>query len=452
MFEWFLDQQPRLFTRRKLRRIHNRRDSHRVFLQLEQLETRVTPTAFVWTNAGANNTWENGANWSGGNGTNYPGSGGSTSDTAEFNSDHVASVTMSNAGLTIATLTINNYTGTITLNQPLSVNTGGSMNSGTIVQGAGSTGYSLTISGGTFTWSGGNINYVAGQATTVGQLTISSGAEMDFTNAGAGVTVHLGDNVTNNGTLKLANTSTVELDNTPTITNTTSGKINITVTDHNGLTIGGTTHVTIQNSGTIEKTTDSAGWYDIFDAVNNKASTSVLQVDSGILSFSAGDPSSGYSVNQSAGVIQISGGAELDAYASGLNQSGGTFRTNGTGTATLDTFTASFNMTGGTLQVGDGTPTIATLAVSGNWSWTSGTVSLVYDESGSAYSKISVTGTITVGAAGTTLTEQFVGTGALPDSFNPITATGTINRVAATNNVTGYTASINGGSYVETKN
>src|SRR5437879_4255689 len=75
----------RLYThghRRPRRRIRARS-----ILSVEQLETRLTPTAFTWV-GGGQNLWETPANWAGGDGkTNYPGWNGTqttTNDTVTF--------------------------------------------------------------------------------------------------------------------------------------------------------------------------------------------------------------------------------------------------------------------------------------------------------------------------------------------------------------------------------
>jgi len=365
-------------------------------------------------------------------------------------------VTMSTAALTIATLTVNNYTGTITLNQNLTMNTGGSMNAGTIVQGAGSgpIGTSLMFSGGTFAWSGGNINYT-GTGLWVGILSISSGAEVDFTNTTANTTVHLGDNVSNGGTLKLANTYPVELDITPTIENLPGGRINITVTNTSGLVLPSPTATvtTILNSGTIEKTTASSDQYDIADSVSNEASGAILQVDAGTLQFDRGDPAAPHwGIVQTSGKIQVSVGAKLAAPYN-INVSAGTIQTDGNnGTAKIS---GKLTMSGGLLQVGDGSDPNVFLALDSNFTWSGGTVSLVYNLTTSTGSSILVTGNVTVGATGTILTVAFVGTGAGPGEFYPILTFGggSVSNVAASNNVTGYTASIDAdGDYLLTKN
>ena len=334
LFQWFFDQRRR-FDRPIRRTLCKRRPNNRAFLQLEQLETRVTPTAYTWTNGGGDNTWENPANWAGGMGSDYPGWNATTSsltttDTATFSGGN-ASVTMSTRALTLDSLSVNLYTGTITLNKNLTLNNGGSMNSATIIQGAGMTGTTLTILGGTFSWMGSDINP---GTVSIGNLVIGATAEMDFNNA-TGNTETLGDNVSNYGTLKLANTNPITLNLRPTITNETTGTILITVANTDGLDRPtGDAKVTIQNSGTIRKTTDDTGTYVINEPVNNKAAGAKIQVDAGTLKFLGDDPTTGFGINQTAGTIQVSGGATLFT-DSGISQSVGTIKTSGTGTATI---------------------------------------------------------------------------------------------------------------------
>jgi hypothetical protein len=452
MLERILSYAGRSAARDNRRTHRKRRDLHRAVLQLEQLETRLVPSAFVWTNnnGAGNNLWETATNWTrtGGNAGDTPGWNATTNtlttaDTVTFDNNHVDDVTMSTRVLTLATMTMSGYTGKITLNKDLTVNSGGSMDNGTIVQGSGATGTTLSVTGGTFTWTGGNINWVSGTGLSKGFLIISATAEVDFANATGG-TVHFGDSITNSGTLKLANSgvlNTVELNFTPTITNSPTGKINITVANTSGLTNSGAV-VTIQNSGTIEKTAADSGEYDISDPVNNKVAGATLQVDAGTLDFISGDPSTGYSVTQSAGVIQISAAATLEA-DHGMTQSGGTTRTSGAGTATIN---GALTMSGGSLQAGNGTPTIGDIDLIGNFTWSGGTINLVYDKTTSTNSGITVTGNATVSTTGTTLTVSFVGVGA-PAAFNVMVATGAISNVAQTNNVPGFTASISGDTH-----
>jgi hypothetical protein len=386
-------------------------------------------------------------------GGTWPGKAGSTNDTVTFDgSKSNDGVLMGSAptdtALTIATLTMNGYTGTVQLEKNLTLNSGGSMDNGKILQGKQTPAATLTIAGGTFTCTGGDINYTS-LGVAAGTLSISAGAEFDFANA-AGTPVHFGDNLNNSGTLKLDNGGSVELDYTPTITNASTGKILITTNNLSGIIKpAGNAVVTIQNSGTIQKTNDAVQEYDIVYPVNNRASGAIVQVDAGTLRFTGGDPSTGIGVTQSAGVIQVSAGAALEADA-GVSQSGGTIKTTGAGgTAAI---VGALTMSGGLLQVGDGTPTITTLAL-GSFTWSGGSVNLYYDKGTATNSKITCS-SATVTPATTTLNVSFVGTGGLPASFNVITATGAISAVASTNNVSGYTASISSDShdYVETKN
>ncbi len=224
------------------------------------------------------------------------------------------------------------------------------MISGTIVQNLNNDSGPIEFKGGTFTWSGGNFNFLAGQATGLSSFKIDAGAEVDFTYAGPSGFLSIGDDITNNGTLKLDNTSEVQLYNRPTITN--SGTINITADSALGLTIGTDNEVTIQNTGTIKMTAGAFSSYSIDDAVNNTNAGAFVQVDSGTLIFKQPDPTTGYTVNQSAGTISIAGGATLEA-DSGINQTGGTTKAPGGGTATIDNPGIEYLLAGGTLQVGD---------------------------------------------------------------------------------------------------
>jgi hypothetical protein len=142
-------------------------------LCLEGLEARVTPTTFTWNGPQGDSLWSNPKNWLGGDGTNYP---STAQDTAIFYGADNAGCTYqgdaSGNALTIKTLTLTGYTGTLTLkNKSLTIN-GGSMDNGTIlgppVPGSmpdTSSTLKLEVASGTFTWTGGNINYAKGAQT-----------------------------------------------------------------------------------------------------------------------------------------------------------------------------------------------------------------------------------------------------------------------------------------------
>ncbi len=404
----------------------------------------VVHTSFVWEGMrGADPTkWEDHANWTGGVLMNdYPGWDGTqatTTDNAAFINNKPC---VMNAAHEIAALALNGYSSTLQLkNVRLTINNGGFMNSGTIVQNLNNDSGPIEFKSGTFTWSGGNFNFLAGQATGLSSFKIDAGAEVDFTYSGAPAFLSIGDDITNNGTLKLDNTGAVRLYNRPTITN--SGTINMTADSVLGLSIGTDNQVTIQNTGTIKKTAGT-GSYLIEDAVNTNNAAAFLQVDTGTLAFKWPDLTTGYTVNHSAGTISIAGGATLEA-DSGINQTGGTTKTGG-GTVTIDNPGKEYLLAGGTLQVGDASPTLTDLVITGDFKFTSGTINLYFDTvpTPQVWSTVTARGTVgmTIAAVGTTLTETFVGAGMLPNTFDVMFApNGVISNICATNPA-GWTAS-----------
>src|SRR5262249_36264460 len=135
------------------------RRSIRAILALEQLETRLTPaTPYTWTDATRNGIWEDNRNWASANPPGYPGWSGAyvtTNDTAIFNNTSGLNATMT-ASHEIAGLQVQgNYTGTLTLQFKLTINSGGIMAGGTLAQGSSGGDGSIELSGGQFSWSAG---------------------------------------------------------------------------------------------------------------------------------------------------------------------------------------------------------------------------------------------------------------------------------------------------------
>jgi hypothetical protein len=270
---------------------------------------------------------------------------------------------------------VNNYTGTLTLAAQLTLNGETSeMTSGTIQQKTPAANGPIVVAstnGGpitTFDWQGGNINPTGGPST----FTVQNGADVIFDQP-AGTSGTFGDDLVNNGYLQLNNASTVTLANRPTITN--NGLIGITVDNAFGQVLAtGDPEVTIQNSGTIVKTTSTGGSYGIDDAVNNKAVDAQINAGDGTLIFKKPDPTTGGSVNQSQGTITVNGAASLQANY-GLYQTGGT--TIGLSGATIN---GNVSIFGGTLQQGDGTAgQIGALIIGGNLDFEGGTLQVYVD-------------------------------------------------------------------------
>ena len=211
---------------------------------------------------------------------------------------------------------------------------------------------------------------------------------------------------------------------------------------------------TIQNSGTIQQATGLTDGYSIQEPVNNKASGAKIEVDSATLKFTGADPGSDYTVNQSAGTIAITHGATLYAGA-GVTESGGVIKTLGAGTATITTDSQGVKVTAGFVTVGDNTPTVANLAITGNFVLTSGAINIYVSTNTdpSTPSTITVTGSVTINTTGTAMNVYFNGGAFIPvGPLTVMTASGTISNIAASN-PTGWTASINGNkNYVLTEN
>ncbi len=327
-----------------------------------------------------NHSWEDPANWSGGDGTkNYPGWDGkaaTTGDTASFINNpsfmHTNDPATMASAHTLFALSINSYTGTLTLQAALTLSGGTSaMTSGTIVQ---QNAASITLGNGdgtAFSWTGGDINPGGPAATFV----VSAPAVFNVQQMGAAAS-KFGDDLNNSGLMNLGNSNVggVTLVNRPVITNT--GTIGIMASNPNGLVVAaGDPVVTIQNTGTIHRGGTDHGTYEIDDPVNNSASGSQILVDPGqTLRFKGADPTTGYSLNQSQGLIQVKTGATLQP-DSGLYLTGGT-----TMAFNSTTINGRVYMVGGTLQQGDGTAaTLGTMHIGGTFNFQGGTLVVFVD-------------------------------------------------------------------------
>ena len=323
--------------------------------------------------------WEDGGNWNHvahQDPTAYPGWDGmnaTTNDTVDFNAIQLnANCVMAQAhelaGLGLAA----NYTGTLTLQAQLTLN-GNSLTliaGGNILQKTGSSNGPIFVSGGTFSWTGGGINSAAGR-NGASLFTIEPLASVYFTTP-AFTSHYFGDDIDNFGYLSFGNSFPITLLNRPTVTNYSTGQIDIgTGGTTGGLRIAdGDPPVTIQNSGLMTMNSVT-GLYLIDDPVNNNAGTSKIQIGSGTLEFAKGDPTTGFSVNQSAGLIQMSSGATLRP-DQGLRMTGGVTQGIGPGTTTID---GAVENAGGDLEQGDHTAGgIGNLDIKGDFTFTSGAI------------------------------------------------------------------------------
>lgn len=164
---------------------------------------------------------------------------------------------------TVKALTPNLYTGDLQLVGNLTLNTtqgasAGSMNSGKILQNQTGAGSTLTVKSGIFTITNGSINQDA-VVTGRGTLKVGGAGEVDFNNSATGWLPD-GDNITNDGIIKLHNTESIKLYYEPTITNNSDGVISIDVSNSLGIILNtGDTVRDILNSGEIVAQVPSAG-------------------------------------------------------------------------------------------------------------------------------------------------------------------------------------------------
>jgi hypothetical protein len=415
----------------------------RAWLFCEELAARCTPTTFTWLDLDNNNgQWEDPKNWGGGDGqTNYPGWNGTqatTGDVAVFNGSVSDNCTMAKPH-TLNSISIGpnirgvNYTGTLTLQDQLTLSGGASsMISGTILQTkTGNNVPAIDIQNLTsFIWGGGDINPTG----TVSTFTVESGG--NFTLSQSSSASKFGDNLNNSGLVVLANTNVGgdTLVNQPTITNNSGAEIRITA-DNTPMGLGiptGDPVVTIQNSGLIDKTGTTGGTYVIADPVNNKAASASISVQNGTLRFK-GANADGFSISQSLGTIQLSRGTTLQPDY-GLYQTGGT--TIGLGNSTIN---ATVKTTGGTLQQGDGTAgNVGTLTIKGNLNFQGGTLYTFYDTGAKQGGLFSVSGGqgVTLNAAATTISVDMIGTGNTPGQMDVMQAIGNGASISDPTNAT----------------
>lgn len=328
LFQWLYGKSPV-----RKRPVRQRRWGFRP--TVERLLDRITPTAFTWSTLPVNNNWEEPGNWLGSpaNPNDYPGFDGTnatTGDTATIGGN--VQVTMQN-GHELASLTLQNtFTGTLTLQGQLTLNNGGTVAGGTIIQNAAGKNGPIHVTGGTFVWTGGNINYSPTIATAASTFSISGGATVRF--APTQAEPYFGSNISINSlsVLELSNPTPITLVNQPTITN--SGKIDIMVSHPNGLKVAqGDTPTTIFNEGEIVKSADNY-IYGIAHPLKNEG---ILRIDTGTLWFKGTDAQTQASVTNAGGSIQLNaiGRARLRA-ESLVKQTGGSIITIGAGWAYLE--------------------------------------------------------------------------------------------------------------------
>lgn len=387
---------------------------------LELLERRDTPSDFFWYAGGAGR-WEDPNNWGGtaGNPNDYPGWDGTaatTNDTARFSGANSA-VRMEQAH-ELASIDLSAATATLTLEAALTLNNGGTMSNGTIIQrpAGGTTNGTITLTGsGEFTWTGGSINYSTTVATTPSTFTIDTSATLTVANTMG--TVDFGSNLyIQEGVLRLSNTSNLALRNRPTITNE-GGTID--VTSFGSLTYDGE-KIPIDNEGVIQKSAGGTS-YEIGMPVTNNVGSIIAQ--SGELRFSAAHPATGYSINQSGGLIKLQGGRLRADF--GVYQDAGEIFAAVAGTSII---AGRVTVNGGNVTIGTATSPGATFQVTGDFLFQGGVIQYYYDtDAGVGGLFRAFAGSIWINPDTTALLVEFVGGGQLPASYRVMVATGGID-------------------------
>jgi hypothetical protein len=395
---------------------------------LEQLERRLTPINYTWTNkmGMGDGIWEHAENWN--PNTGYP---STTDDTANFTGQFQSSCEMTQQE-TISGFATSGWTGQLTLDKALTL-TGASTSlmTGKIVQQTAGTIELASRAG--FSWEGGDINPTAGAST----FTVDRNA---WLTVGPLVNNKFGDNLNNSGQVTLSNSgsNSITLVNKPLITNTTYGTITITTDNTTGIVVADSDVQTIANSGTITKTGGDEAYYNIDDPVYNNSDSASISVNSGTLRFAKADADSGYSVFQSAGRIVIRNMCQLSA-GFGVKQTDGIT----IGLGPFATIGGSVQILGGTLQQGNGTAISAgQLIITGNLAFLGGTLHTWVDTTSGANNicgNVLCNGNVTVDANATSVVVDKIGNNALTANTEIVLQTngGTISDTPGGGTVTG---------------
>ncbi len=323
---------------------------------VERLECRrLLATVSTWTGRNSN-LWSDIGNWTAGVPGVAPNPAG---DEATFNNTSAVNATL-DVPASVGMLTINGYTGTLTLDFPLNV-TFGSMSSGTI-NGAGNLAIRLNTG---FDWTGGTIG-------GSGILYVRAGAKVLL----AGTTVTLNRQMDNSGTVTFTNGVTMVVGGVP-INNTGTIEFKPTAAGQSP-TISNGGNDLLTNQGTVTKNDTNGGGATIQMAFVNNAANSKLEIRSGTLNFTS-------TASQSSGDTNILPDTTLAltgnvAAKQKYTMSGGTFES-GAGSSSI---TGTLEVTGGNVYPG-GNGDYGLLAISKDYSQSGGTLNIDYKVDASGF-------------------------------------------------------------------
>jgi hypothetical protein len=244
---------------------------------LEALEARWVPAVITTWKGTTSTAWGLAANWSNG----VPG----PNDTANFDGNLFNNAASLTGATSIASLAIQGtYSATITISGTgtLSISNGGSMANGVIKQAAATN--VITLSGGTFTWSGGVINPNGLPDVAQSTFVVSGGTFSILSGTGDNHEFLVGDNINNSATVLFHAAGGMQLGNGAGITNYSTGDFNIQVSTPISVSpVQGSTAI-VDNRRTFEKTQDT-GEATIAMPVVNQGSAPQLNVHAGMLTF-----------------------------------------------------------------------------------------------------------------------------------------------------------------------
>jgi hypothetical protein len=350
----------------------------RVLPAVEALEERVVPATDYWI-ASAAGTWETAGNWSLGRAPTF------ADDVVFDGTQSAASCTTNGAKIVNSLQIVNGYNESIYLNGNFTILNGGQMSGGNLWQLSGDT----YLSGGNFSWRGGNIY----SGDTLATYYVASGAYFNIVLTASGT---FGEDIDNSGVMSIRTQggAAVTLANNAGITNEVSAQI---LWDKGDILTSGTSD--LDNSGLLEKTTyDSTATVTCQLQYRDFNSNSMFWIQSGTFYDSAVNPL-GYSVSLASGRIQLGSqptGGDLAGtltVAGKFAMGGGVLRTIGSQTSAIS---GDVEVHGGDIWIGVGSATsTATLSLSkatGTFTMDGGTYHCTVNGSGTNSDLIQVAG------------------------------------------------------------
>ncbi len=305
----------------------------------------------------------------------------------------------------------NGYSNTVTFNNGIALENGGNLSLGTIDQP--NAGADISIKAGTFQIYSGTVNSTTAPATV--NIAANAYLILSSTLCSAGITI--GDTINNAGSIYDECLTSTEFTNDAGITNQRSGQIFLIQGD---LFSGGTGQ--LNNSGVVQKTTDSV--VSIFDSlpINNISSSSSLWIQSGTLYVLDTSSLANASVFQAAGTVKLGvqdpvngdQGATLVPF-SGFTMTNGSLSTYGSG---QNMIFGNVLVDGGYISIRASEPmAIGSLSIWGDFKMDGGSYYCTIDATASMSDQIIVQGSAVIGGTAMVLPTVINAPAALAPTF-----------------------------------